>query len=466
MPKLTALLISRDLSLIETVQQFGNVALQEFPTIAAAHSQLHCAEVTLVLIHVPRDGEEQGTRELVASLARMRPECVILVLSDEYRNEQAVAMLRTGATDYFGLPGDVKKLAYLFEVLAAKAEERGPAASSPSTLPFPTRRESLSFMLSPEIVEVMDQVRKVVAKDATLLLTGETGTGKTRLARHIHELSPRRKQPFLIVDCGALSANLVESEMFGHVKGAFTDASRDRTGKFFAVGEGTLLLDEINALPLCLQSKLLRAVEERVFEPVGSNRVQPLKARIIAASNTPLEQEVRAGNFRADLYYRLNVVGFTLPPLRERPAAIAPLTNRFLAEFVGRIGNDLRGIESEALQRLASYDWPGNIRELRNVIERAVALSRSAEIRVEDLPEILRCNTPRVAARAFAPATAGSPETSKGSLAQVKEEAEILRVTDALRKHGNNRVRAAAELGISRMALYKKLHKYGLINTA
>ncbi|MBM4073680.1 MAG: sigma-54-dependent Fis family transcriptional regulator [Planctomycetes bacterium] len=463
MPNLTALMISRDAALIETVRQFNNIDLQASPTIAGAQAHLQTQEVALVLIHVVRPDEEAPAQEFVCALSRMRPGCVTLVLSNEYRNQQAVSMLRAGATDYFSLPDDGKKLAYLFEVLAVRAEERGSvdASARGHTLPFPARREPLSFILSPEIVEVMDQVRKVVAKDATLLLTGETGTGKTRLARHIHELSPRRNQPFLIVDCGALSANLVESEMFGHIKGAFTDASRDRTGKFFAVGAGTLLLDEINALPLGLQSKLLRAVEDRVFEPVGSNRLFPLKARIIAASNTALDEEVRRGNFRADLFYRLNVVGFSLPPLRERTGAIAPLANKFFAEFAGRNGHDLQGIESEALQLLAGYHWPGNIRELRNVIERAVALSPGPEIRVEDLPDVIRCDKP-----VHVPPLPDDMAAAKGSLCQVREEAEIVRVTEALLKHGNNRVRAAAELGISRMALYKKLHKYGLINTA
>src|SRR5262245_12015043 len=188
----------------------------------------------------------------------------------------------------------------------------------------------------PEMTLMREQVKRVVPQQTTLLLTGETGTGKTRLARLLHELSPRRGEPFLVVDCGAVSPNLIESEMFGHVKGAFTGADRDRPGKFAAAGRGTLLLDEINSLPLPLQSKLLRAVDDRVFEPVGSERGQPLRARLIAATNVPLDDEVAAARFRADLYFRINVVGLYLPPLRDRRASIGPLAQRFLAELAAR----------------------------------------------------------------------------------------------------------------------------------
>ena len=228
--------------------------------------------------------------------------------------------------------------------------------------------DPLFFITLPEREEQMRQVRRVVSQDTTVLLTGETGTGKTLLARHIHQLSPRRSAPFLIVDCSALSASLIESEMFGHIKGAFTGADRNRPGKFAAVGRGTLVLDEINSLPGALQSKLLRVVEERVFEPVGSNQSQPLEARIIAISNATLEQEVAQGRFRADLYYRLNVVGFGLKPLRECRRAIAPLANQFLHDFTRHSG--ISGIAGEALAALEDYHWPGNIRQLRNVIER------------------------------------------------------------------------------------------------
>src|SRR5208283_1378113 len=197
--------------------------------------------------------------------------------------------------------------------------------------------------------------------------------GKTRLARMIHELSLRRDGPFLVIDCGALSAGLIESEMFGHVRGAFTGAARDRVGKLAQVGRGTLLLDEIDALPVELQAKLLRVVEQRVFEPVGSNNPQALVARLIAASNRDLDQEVAANRFRADLYYRLNVVGLELPPLRSEPGRVPALVNQFIAELTERSGRKAHGITADAMHMLQEHEWPGNVRELHNVIERAIA---------------------------------------------------------------------------------------------
>ncbi|HYT92710.1 MAG TPA: sigma-54 dependent transcriptional regulator [Gemmataceae bacterium] len=322
--------------------------------------------------------------------------------------------------------------------------------------------DPLGDAFGPEVQRLRDQICRVAPQDTTVLLSGETGTGKTRLARYIHEHSPRRDEPFLVVDCGALSPSLMESEIFGHVKGAFTGADRDRPGKFAAVGRGTLLLDEINSLPLTLQSRLLRGVDERLFEPVGANTPLPLHARLIAATNVPLEPEVAERRFRSDLYYRLNVVEFVLPPLRQRRPAIARLALRFLAEFAGRNRPDIQGITAEVMTALENYHWPGNIRELRNILERTITLSPGPVLGVGDLPPALRSP---VASPPATPAldngansAAAAPRT--GSLFQAREEAEIRRIKQALEKHGNNRLRAAAELGISRMGLYKKLEKY------
>ena len=311
---------------------------------------------------------------------------------------------------------------------------------------------------------LLEQVKRVSPQETTVLLMGETGTGKTRLARLIHHLSPRRNEPFQVVDCGALSSGLIESELFGHVKGAFTGADRARTGKLAAAGTGTLLLDEVNSLPLTLQGKLLRAVEERVFEPVGSDKSLPVKARLIAASNVSLEEEVRAGRFRADLFYRLNVVGFFLPPLRERRCSIVPLANRLLHEFACRNRPDVAGISPAAMRLLEKYDWPGNVRDLRNAVERGVALCSGCLVEPEDLPDALQ-EPGQIAPSADQPEiarpSAGDPLLT---LARTKDEVEVRLILEALAKHNNNRVHTARELGISRIALYKKLHKHGLMN--
>lgn len=303
--------------------------------------------------------------------------------------------------------------------------------------------------------KTMERVKIVAPQDISILLTGETGTGKTRLAKLIHDLSNRKAEPFLVVNCGALSAHLIESEMFGHMRGAFTGADREHTGKFAEVGRGTLLLDEIDSLPLASQVKLLRAVEERIFEPVGSNKSLQMKARLIAASNKSLETEVQAGRFRSDLYYRLNVVSFHMPALRERTAVIRPLADKFIREFAVRNSRKVSGLAPDSLAAMERYAWPGNIRELRNVIEGAAAFCPGALIRLEDLPAKV-VSRPEVA-------SVSADSDAKPTLAETKEEAEMERILKALENTSGNRLRAAQELGISRVSLYKKLRKYGLL---
>ncbi len=475
----TALLVSTEPLLIQAAREarasIKQLRLEVCGGLAEAGEYLGQGNTALVLVHLTDAGDDAEVIRFLLEATSPDCPCPVVLLSDEYRDHQAVAFLRSGATDYLGLPLGSGRMAYLMDTLTLRARMGlRPEAATAEPGARPSGPDPFHFVLAPEMVELMEQVRRVGPQDTTLLFTGETGTGKTRLARLIHELSPRRDEPFLVIDCGALSPSLIESEMFGHVKGAFTGADRDRPGKFAAAGKGTLLLDEINSLPRDLQGKLLRAVDERVFEPVGANTPAPLRARLIAASNTPLDREVVEGRFRADLYYRLNIVGFYLAPLRDRRSGIAPMANKFVAEFAGRNGRAIHRLAPDALRALEEYSWPGNVRELRNVIERAVALCPGTEIQLRDLPEAIRYGgtaapkpaPPVVTSSVPRPAVPTVPSANRSLLSAVKQETEILRITEALERNGNNRLRTAAELGISRMALYKKLHKYGLMGTA
>jgi two-component system response regulator HydG len=471
------MLISRDSSLAQScqgiVERFPDLRLLLLARADQADAYLGREEIKLVLVHVVDDQGTSDTIRLLRQLASLERAMALLVISEQHDALQAWSLTRLGAVDYLSRPVALRRLDALihaFGVGTCRADGTdggGAALADPPSLPgerarvakFPPRIEDTA---SHGMEALLEQVRLVATQDTTILLGGETGTGKTRLAHLIHELSPRRAEPFVAINCGALAADLIESEMFGHVKGAFTGADRTRAGKFAAADRGTLLLDEVDALPLVLQAKLLRAVEERVFEPVGSNESMPVRARLIAASNRPLEREVEAGRFRADLYYRLNVIGFSLPPLREQPGMIRQLAASFLEDCAARNDRSVHGISAAALCLLEDYRWPGNIRELRNVIERAVALCSGPSIEVEDLPDTLRSAVPSSLPRARQ-SEPSEGLTAPSILRHARGQAESVLIMQALRKHGNNRLRAALELGISRRTLYKKLHRYGLM---
>jgi DNA-binding NtrC family response regulator len=458
-----ALLVSHCARTVEAVREvFGAVdslLLEICPDSENACREVKRKDVVLVLAHLGSfgGGVADATKMLWAVSASRRA-CPTVILADSYQEQHAATLLRAGAADFVEIGFDLEKLVQFVTAVALRIQEPQREPGLPRTTsdigngPDECEGQILDLVTA-DLGDLINQVRRVAPQDTTLLLSGETGTGKTAVARLIHDLSPRRALPFVVVDCAALSSGVIESELFGHVKGAFTGAERDRPGKLTAAGAGTLFLDEVNALPLQLQSKLLRAIGERQLQPVGAVQSLPVRARIIAASNVSLENEVADGRFRADLYYRLNVVGFHMPPLRDRRAAIVPLAHRFLADYAGRNGLEVQGFRPEVLEVMQSHDWPGNIRELRNVVERAVALCEWGEIGLSDLPPPLHIITPSLR------------HTPKASipLHRSREEAEIHHIREALEKHGNNRMRAAEELGISRMGLYKKLHKYGFI---
>lgn len=315
---------------------------------------------------------------------------------------------------------------------------------------------------SASLRRMLDDLSIAASHDVTILLIGETGAGKTYLSRLIHDASPRRDAPFIHVACGALPRELIESELFGHVKGAFTSAHTDKEGKFVAAGRGTILLDEIDVLGPEQQVKLLRVIETGEFEPVGSNRTQRSQARLVVASNLELQPLVEQGKFRPDLYYRLNMLKFDLPPLRKRRVDIIPLARRFIGKYSGQLGIRVEGAEDAFFDALLAYPWPGNVRELEYVVQRAVIYCREGRLRAGQLPpHILLCeagpvNDPSVRL----PSQSSVRDLSLGSQVALTEKDLI---EEALARNNYSRTITARELGISRVTLYNKMKRYAIL---
>jgi two-component system response regulator AtoC len=428
--------------------------------IEAARSRLLRGDVSLALAYLDHPNNVQQVADLLGGIANAGIPVPTVVVSENSEPEVTLTALRLGAADCLTRPLDLSRLAFLVDILTVRARCE-PTVSSRSPVSDSEKPQvgSPGFLFrGPELGNLAPQLRKVALSDSTVCLTGATGTGKTHLARVIHEWSPRRTKPFLVIECGTLSPSLFASELFGHVRGAFTGADHDREGRLAEAQEGTVLLDEIDSIPWETQSKLLRAVEDRVFEPVGSGKTRRLRARLIAATNRPLDEEVAARRFRQDLYYRLNVVSFSLPRLRDCRELIRPLAQQFLADCCSRNHQRTPAVAESALRALEGYDWPGNARELRNVIERLVVLHSGQTIEASDLPEQIGGGD--VARdRAIQRPLCGV----RNRLEQARRGAERDRLVAALQRNRNNRTHAASELGISRVTLYKKLHRYGLI---
>jgi transcriptional regulator with GAF, ATPase, and Fis domain len=313
---------------------------------------------------------------------------------------------------------------------------------------------------SPAMLRIFRFVQNLEGSDATVLLTGESGTGKEMVARAIHIHSQRRNKPFLAVNCGALPGELLESELFGHARGAFTGAVKDRVGRFEAAGSGTIFLDEVGDLPLPLQVKLLRVLQERTFERLGETKTRRSEARVVAATNRDLKQAVADGEFRDDLYYRLRVVPLEIPPLRARREDIAPLAQHLLARVNGRHNRNLR-LSPDAMRELLGYGWPGNVRELENALEYAVALSQGQTILPQCLPaEVLQSGSPVEAE--FPPGEGGRQSTEETATGASEEEIERARISAALEDNQWRRGPAAEALGISRTTLWRRMRELGL----
>ena len=373
--------------------------------------------------------------------------------------QDAVGAMRAGAADYISKPVPIDRLLMSLE---RAIEHRSLFSQNQKLLEDLGRRYSLGAMqsTSDSMCAVFDTVRAVADTRATVLLEGESGTGKSLLARSLHEAGSRREGPFVVVNCGALPHDLLESELFGHVKGAFTGAVADKPGKFELAEGGTLFLDEIACAPLDLQVKLLRLLQERTFERVGDTRTRTADVRVIAASNEDLAEAVQAQRFREDLYYRIRVVAVRLPSLRERAGDVPFLAKHFLERFSEEHGRAIEGYSTSSLQTLSAYPWPGNVRELENAIERTVLLATGPILNPEDFPDEIAASTPKGAAHPQLSEDT-STEILPLRLALEGPEREIL-VSALLQTKGCRKATSEA-LAINRTTLFNKMRKYGLM---
>ena len=483
-------------------------------TLEELGSQLATTSAQTVLVHLTAESlGEQTPSSFVADLKAHADKASIVALFDQDCPARLRSQLERTANHCFEMPAHWDELrAVLGADLDPLEELAGLWVGLPHKELHGDSRSLVTF--TPEMFKMMDEVKVAAKHDVTVLLVGETGSGKTHLARLVHELSNRRTERLCTVACGALPPDLIESELFGYVKGAFTGAGNDKEGKFAAAGRGTLLLDEIDVLSLDQQAKLLRVIETGEYEPVGSNDTVMSQARLVVASNYDLEDLVQAGNFRIDLYYRLNVLKFALLPLRERPWDIEYLARKFALEHSRTHNIPLSGIDSALLDALRCYPWPGNIREMENVIRRAVLYSQDGVLTPHDLPANFHSAnggrtypdtefpqvTPLVASRVIlsepeppncselvsAEAVAGRDATGtgvpgtgvSGKRSSAHEDVEISQsktlearvdliecriIEDSLRRNNHSRKETAAELGISRVTLYNKMKKFDLM---
>jgi two-component system response regulator HydG len=388
--------------------------------------------------------------ELCERIVAARPDVPVVVLTAHATLDTAVGAIRAGAYDFVTKPIKLSS----FQIAIERAARHRELTAEVRRLRESQAPHSFGAIIgeSPLMRGVLDLVARVAATDSTVLITGESGTGKELIARALHQRSRRASGPFVAVNCAAVPETLLESELFGHVKGAFTDARQARAGLFLQASGGTLFLDEIGETPLAVQAKLLRVLQERVARPVGGDHEVPFDVRVVAATNRDLEEAIDEGRFRQDLLWRIQVVRIELPPLRARGRDVLLLAQRAVERFARAAGKKVVGLSPPAAERLLAYSWPGNVRELHNAIERAVAITRYEELTVDDLPERVRDY------HSSQLVVAGDDPELLPTMEEV-ERRYVLRVLDAVQ---GNKALAARVLGLDRKTLYRKLERYGV----
>ncbi|MBN2429554.1 MAG: sigma-54-dependent Fis family transcriptional regulator [Deltaproteobacteria bacterium] len=447
-PKGSMLIVDDDPALCElleeTLTRRGHKVFS-VQNVPAALGLLQHQEVDVVLTDLNMPGK--NGIEFCAELNTNRPDVPVVIMTAFGSLETAIGALRAGAYDFVTKPVDFDLLGFSLE----RALEHRQLQEKIRLLKDQVRQQQTVNELlgeSPAIHMVREQISRVADLETSILISGESGTGKELVARALHNQSRRGKGPFVAINCAALPESLLESELFGHVRGAFTDAREDRRGLFAEASGGSLFLDEIGELPLPLQPKLLRVLEEHKIRPLGSSREIECEVRIITASHRDLSEAVKSGAFRQDLFYRLNVIQIDIPPLSARGNDILLLAQHFISELAGKFGKSVTGLAEPAARRLLVYSWPGNVRELRNVIERAVALTSHNRITVQDLPEHLQNPDGDIPFL----------DTPLDPLAlPTLEQLERRYIGQILDQVGNNRTLAARILGVDRKTLYRKL---------
>jgi DNA-binding NtrC family response regulator len=402
-------------------------------------------DAVLVDINMP----QMNGLELSRRILDRRPDLPIVVITAFGSMETAISAIRAGAYDFVTKPFEIEQLVVSAERACQNRQLREEVRRLREVV---TAARPFVDILgeSSEVRRMCSLIDAAAQTDSTVLVTGESGTGKELVARALHERGPRSDGPFVAMNCAAMTDTLLESELFGHARGAFTDAKEARVGLFIKAGGGTLFLDEIGDMPLGMQAKLLRALEARTVRPVGSDSEVPFRARIIAATNHDLESEVEDGRFRQDLYFRINVIRIPVPSLRSRGGDTLLLAQSFARKLAKRLNKRVTGITAPAAERLLAYPWPGNVRELQNAIERAVSLTQFEEIVVEDLPENVRSYK-------RAPLLTVGEDASDFIPMHEVERRYILRVLEAV---GGNKTTAAQILGFDRRTMYRKLERF------